>query len=156
MAPLAARRFVSNNFVGADHIKVVTFAAPKSGDSAFAADYNATIRDHTRYEFAEDIVPHLPASAPFLTAMAGITFFKERLAGLETFDYERVGSLLYIDRSFDVAPADNKQLPERRRRIVDLILRGHVQQVIDDHRIGCNHGYMTALGPSGVCPPPLD
>ena len=155
MAPLAARRFVAKKIVDAEHIKVVTFAAPKAGDAAFAADYNATIRDHARYEFAEDIVPHLPPSASFRTMFSALTFFKGRLAGLPTFDYERVGSLLYIDRALEIDPEDDRRLPDRRRRIISLILSGHVQQIIDDHRSACGFGYMSALCPFGVCPRPL-
>jgi hypothetical protein len=134
----------------------VTYAAPKSGDSAFAADYNRTIRDHTRFEFGDDIVPHLPPSVPLLTVLSTVTFLHQKLNDLQEFDYERVGSLMYIDRSFTIAPAiDDNLLPARRRSIANLILRGHVQQIADDHHAACKFGYMTALCPSGVCPPPL-
>jgi hypothetical protein len=156
IAPLAVRRLVSSGIVDAAKIKVVTFAAPKSGDSAFAADYNARIRDHTRFEFADDIVPHLPPSAPLLTVLSTVTFLHRTLSDLQRFDYERVGSLMDIDRSFNITPAEgDEQLPARRRSIANLILRGHVQQIADDHHAACKFGYMTALCPSGVCPPPL-
>src|SRR5579884_944081 len=41
--------------------RVVTFAAPRAGGPAFRDAYNAQI-NHTRYEYADDIVPNLPAS----------------------------------------------------------------------------------------------
>jgi hypothetical protein len=153
MAALAAMRFHTQEALTA---RVVTLAAPKPGDKDFADAYNS-VMNHIRYEFAEDVVPHLPPSASFLSVLATLTFFNRRLTGLAQFDYERVGSLLYITRSLQIIPdPQNTLLPERRQRIVNLFLSGHLQQVGDDHRIGCGYGYMTALCPSGVCPSPLD
>ncbi len=112
MAPVAAMRFRNQESLSA---RVVTFAAPKSGSKAFADSYNA-VMTHTRYEFAEDVVPHLPPSAPFLTMLGKLAFFDSRLAGLEQFDYERVGSLLYITRSLQIVPDPNEELLAQRRR----------------------------------------
>jgi hypothetical protein len=152
LAPLAAMRFRTQEALTG---KVVTFAAPKSGDKDFADAYNA-VMDHTRYEFAEDVVPHLPPSAPFLSVLSNVSFLTGRLS-LEQFDYERLGSLLYITRSLEIVPdPKNTLLDERRLRLLRLILAGHLQQIGDDHRIACGYGYMTALCPSGVCPPPLE
>jgi hypothetical protein len=152
VAALAAMRFQAKEALSP---KVVTFAAPKPGNKPFADAYNAAI-DHTRYEFADDVVPHLPPSASLLSVLATLSFFNRRLAGLARFDYERVGSLMYIDRSFTVIPDPNDALLDgRRQRLVRLILRGHLQQIGDDHRSACGYGYMTALCPSGVCPPPV-
>jgi hypothetical protein len=152
MAALAALRFRMQEGLTA---KVVTFAAPKPGNKAFADAYNA-VMDHTRYEFAEDVVPHLPPSAPFLGVLATLSFLGRRLINLEQYDYERVGSLMYITRSLDIVPdPDNSLLDERRRRILELILAGHLQQIADDHRSACGYGYISALCPSGVCPTPV-
>lgn len=151
MAALAAMRFRTQEGLTA---RVVTFAAPKPGNKDFADAYNGMI-DHTRYEFAEDVVPHLPPSAPFLSVLAPLSFFARRFTGLGQYDYERVGTLLYITRSLDIVPdPQNSLLDERRRRLVSLVLAGHLQQIGDDHRIACGYGYMTALCPSGVCPSP--
>ena len=153
MAPLAAMRFLTQEAFAST---VVTFAAPKPGNKEFADAYNAAIVQ-TRYEFAEDIAPHLPPSAPFFSVLAMLSFLSRHFAGLAQYDYERVGSLLYIDRSLAIVPdPQNALLDERRKRLMSLILKGHIQQVGDDHRIGCGYGYMTALCPSGVCPLPVD
>jgi hypothetical protein len=152
IAPLAAMRFRTQEGSAA---KVVTFAAPKSGDKEFVDAYDAVF-DHTRYEFAEDVVPHLPPSAPFLSILATVAVLSRRLPNLAQFDYERAGSLLYITRSFEIIPDPQETLlGERRQRLLKLILAGHIQQIGDDHRIACGYGYMTALCPSGVCPPPV-
>jgi hypothetical protein len=152
MAALAAMRFRKREGLQS---KVITFAAPKAGNKNFADAYNG-VMDHTRYEFAEDVVPHLPPSARFLDVLATLAFLGQRLPDLAQFDYERVGSLRYITRSLEIVPdPDDSLLDKRRLRIVELILAGHIQQIADDHRTACGFGYMTALCPSGVCPAPL-
>ncbi len=152
VAALAAMRFQAQEGLTP---KVVTFAAPKAGNAAFASAYNAAV-GHTRYEYAEDIVPHLPPSAAFLGVLSSLSFLSRRLPDLRQFDYARVGELLYIRRSGEVvAGPDETFLPGRRQRLLELVLGGHVQQIGDDHRIACGHGYMTALCPAGVCPAPL-
>jgi hypothetical protein len=133
---------------------VVTFAAPKPGNTDFADAYDA-VMDHVRYEFAEDVVPHLPPSAPFLGVISAAGALARRLPDLEQFDYGRVGELLYVTRALDVVPdPDDSLLDERRRRILKLVLTGHLQRIGDDHRLACGYGYASALIPTGVCPPP--
>jgi hypothetical protein len=152
VAPLAAMRLHMEEAITA---RVVTFAAPKCGDQEFADAYNAEV-DHSRYEFGEDIVPHLPPSATLFSVLSALPFFGQRVAGLPRFDYARVGTLRYITRSLDVVEdPDDSLLEERRLRLLGLIVRGQLQEIGDDHRIACGYGYMTALCPSGVCPPPL-
>src|SRR5262249_10874952 len=133
---------------------VVTFAAPKPGDTEFADEYNA-VMDHVRYEFAEDVVPHLPPSGSFLGVLSAVNVLARRLPDLEQFDYGRVGKLLDVTRALDVVPdPDGSLLDERRKRILRLILKGRLQQIGDDHRISCGYGYASALIPTGVCPEP--
>jgi hypothetical protein len=132
--------------------KVITFAAPKPGSKAFTDEYNAVI-EHTRYEFADDVVPHLPPSASFLSVIKDVPFIGPRLPDLTAYDYERVGSLMYIEPSYEIVPdPQNTLLPERRLRLLNLIVRQRFQQIADDHRSACGYGYMTALCPTGVCP----
>ncbi|WP_020471493.1 lipase family protein [Zavarzinella formosa] len=153
VAALAAMRFFEKENINP---KVVTFAAAKAGNTVFADKYNSAI-DHTRYEFADDIVPHLPPSAPFIEALHSLSFFSRRLQGLQDFDYGRLGNLLYIKRSMEIIPdPDNSLLDQRRKSILKTILLGHIQQVGDDHRIACGYGYMTSLCPAGVCPVPMN
>jgi hypothetical protein len=152
IATLAAMRFLKLEGLTS---KVITFAAPKPGDADFTTAYNA-VMDHTRFEYAEDVVPHLPPSADFLEVLKTVSFFERHLPDLQDYDYERVGTLKYIDRSGAIAtnPPDS-DLPARRQRIIDLALSGHIQQIGDDHKMACGYGYMTTLCPTGVCPVPL-
>jgi hypothetical protein len=49
--------------------KVVTFAAPRVGDQTFVNAYNASLPNTLRYEFQDDIVPHLPPSNAFINTV---------------------------------------------------------------------------------------
>src|SRR5262249_21503493 len=94
MAALAAWRLQT---VRGIPTRVVTFAAPKSGNRTYRDAYPAQV-DHTRYEYADDIVPHLPASqGGFLDVLSSLPVIGPRFAGLERFDYEAVGALQFID-----------------------------------------------------------
>jgi len=151
VAALAAMRFRQQEGLAAN---VVTFAAPKPGNTEFADAYDA-VMDHVRYEFAEDVVPHLPPSASFRGVLSAASALARRLPDLEQFDYGRVGRLLYVTRALEVVPdPDGSLLDERRRRILRLVLTGHLQRIGDDHRTACGYGYMSALNPGEVCPPP--
>jgi hypothetical protein len=149
VASLAAWRLQTGSAIPT---KVVTFAAAKAGDGAFRDAYDAEI-DHTRYEFADDIVPHLPpAQGGFLDVLTALPFIGSNFSALKRFDYEQVGVLRYIDsngRFVDVTPA----LPiERTLSLAQQIVKLHFHQIAIDHAIGCGSGYMTAICPTGVCP----
>src|SRR5262249_29417575 len=80
-------------------VKVVTFAAAKPGEAVFAAAYNSQI-DHTRYEYGNDIVPHLPPSQEgFLNVLRNLPVIGAKFARLPRFDYAPVGVLRYIDQT---------------------------------------------------------
>jgi hypothetical protein len=135
--------------------KVVTFAAPKAGNAAFRDAYNAAV-DHTRYEYADDIVPHLPASqGGFLDVLSALPVIGQRFAGLRRFDYEPVGALRFIDWSGGFDDDTPELKVERTLSLVRLITRLRFAQIGADHAIACGSGYMSAVCPSGVCPPPL-
>jgi hypothetical protein len=137
-------------------VKVVTFAAPKPGDGSFRTAYNAQV-DHTRFEYNNDIVPHLPPSQDgFLNILESLPGIGQRFGGLERFDYEPVGVLHYIDQTGNIQIGDDPH--ERAVRDLALsmeVLRLRFAQIAMDHAIGCGSGYMKAVAPAGVCPDPL-
>jgi hypothetical protein len=131
---------------------VVTFAGPKPGDRAFAAAYNAQVA-HTRYEYANDIVPLLPPSPhDFFDLLASPLILGGRLAGLQRFDYLQVGVLRYIDSALAFRDDSPTLASERFLGVVQLVIRRRLQQIVVDHAIDCGSGYMSAVCPSGVCP----
>ncbi len=43
-------------------VLVCTFAAPKAGDSNFVKAFDAAVADSRRYEYGDDVVPHVPSN----------------------------------------------------------------------------------------------
>jgi hypothetical protein len=91
-----------------DHkIIVRAFAPARVGGGEFANAYNARIKNHVRFEFDDDPVPHLPIR----TALAVAVGFDEKWAKLLTRvdpGYDDVGKLCYINEnlSLRIPPPD--------------------------------------------------
>jgi hypothetical protein len=134
---------------------VVTFAAAKPGDRAFAAAYNGKVA-HVRYEYGYDIVPLLPPSPrdflDLLTSPLMLMVLGGGLAGLKRFDYGPVGALRYIDSSLAVRDDSPTLTTERFLGLVQLVIRQRFQQIVVDHAIDFGSGYMSAVCPTGLCP----
>jgi hypothetical protein len=149
MAPLAAWRL--HTALGIP-VKVVTFAGARPGNLAFESAYDALI-DHTRYEYADDIVPHLPPSQDgFLAVLSSLPLVGPRFAGLKRFDYKSVGTLRFIDWTGQIEGDSTSLEVERTLSLVSLIVRARFAQIGSDHAVVCGSGYMTAVCPTGVCP----
>ena len=75
---------------------VCTFAAARCGDQDFATGYNAAVTHSVRYEYRDDIVPHLPPDAAFVELFKKIPFVADAVTGLHQ-GYVSVGELYFID-----------------------------------------------------------
>jgi hypothetical protein len=152
VAVLAALRFWAESQIGS---KMVTFAAPRAGDRAFADIFNNAQIHHTRYEFQDDLVPHLPPRIDgFVGMLEKIPWIGKWFAGLQLYDYESVGELRFIDWHNQIEP-DSAQLERQRDwSIVWLIWRREFGSFAKDHEIYCKAapGYMSVVCPTGVCP----
>jgi hypothetical protein len=148
MAALAAWKLQEGNQVP---VQVATFAAARSGDQTFADAYNAKITQN-RYEYADDIVPHLPPRpGGFLDILSALPIIGPNFANLKRYEYQSVGTLRYIDANGRFVE-DTPLLPlERDLSLAQQILRLHFHQIAADHSITCGSGYMTAVCPTGVC-----
>src|SRR5262249_18688045 len=140
-------------------LKVVTFAAAKPGDADFRAAYLAAAIDHTRYEYNIDIVPHLPLSdGGFVDALTRLPLpqlpgFKDFVADLHRIDYQPVGLLQYIKSNGQIVDDSYVLRMERDGTLVLKIVELQWSQIATNHSIGCGSGYMSAIAPTGVCPP---
>lgn len=152
LAMLAALRFWSKNQTPN---RVITFAAPRVGDRAFADVYNNARIVHTRYEFQDDIVPHLPPRIGGLVdQLAKTPVIGSVFTDMPLFDYESVGELLFINWSNQIE-ADSWALESQRDvRLAWIIWRGQFNTLPQDHQITCKSapGYMATVAPVGVCP----
>lgn len=148
LASLAAMRFHALENI--EPTAVYTYASPLTGDVNFAVGYNAIISD-TRYEFTDDIVPHLPPS-PFLAdALAALPIIGKYFKSLTTWEYTSVGTLKFINWSGNIV---GESLGLEWQRFVSLVeLMGELKfgQIASDHDSRCGGGYMTYICPSGVC-----
>jgi hypothetical protein len=111
---------------------VATFAAPKTGDREFAQAYNAVLQN-TRYEHADDIVPHLPLSANFLGMLTALPLVDRRFGELPRFDYEHVGTLRFINWSGQLVPHSPVLGAERFLNLAKMLVTMQFQQIIADH-----------------------
>src|SRR5712692_2678247 len=98
MANLAAMQLAVQDRINAT---VCTFAGPHPGNEAFAAAYNQAIAS-TRYEYADDMVPHVPPSLAFRHMFATLPLFRDdpRIAAhfqRLDLDYAAVGTLQFIN-----------------------------------------------------------
>jgi hypothetical protein len=90
---------------------LVTFASPKPGDTVFQEGFEQVL-SQTRYENYDDIVPLLPPSSSFISLVVSVLELipdvGDDLAKLfesaENWDYVPVGSLEFINSSFQVEP----------------------------------------------------
>jgi hypothetical protein len=149
IAPLAAWRLVNHEDLS---VKVVTFAAPKCGNDDFVEAYQQSRIPHIRYEYADDIVPHLPPSGLFTKVLRVLAARDPRFAQFPTLAYQPVGTLNFIDWSGHLV-ADSPEL--RLHRIISLltlIATFKEDVIVADHSIDCGGGYIAAICPTGVCP----
>lgn len=171
MAHLATMRFLEER--GLRVAAVVTFAAARSGTQDFADAYHARNIDSRRYEYGDDLVPHLPPSDFFLQHLKedlrkfeairpGLTSILPRphLQHLDTLprlletldragahNYASVGELHYLT-PFGDAVGDSTAL--RMRRVISLarlLMLGRFKTIGFEHAINCGSGYMTEVCP---------
>ena len=130
---------------------VCTFAAARCGDQTFANGYDAAVTHSVRYEFQDDIVPHLPPSDAFLATLKNIPFLAGALTGL-TQGYVSVGTLYFINWQNQVV-SDSPLLDlNRLTHLADLLLTLGAGTIINDHSVDPGGGYANAVCP-GVWPP---
>ncbi len=142
VANLAALR-LRTTLPGATVI-VGTFAAARPGDGAFAKAYNAAIPHSARYEYADDIVPHLPPSDEFLVMFRNVPFIAGTLRRL-TRGYASVGDLHFIDWNGQLVGDSTLLRFERFTHLATLMANFGFATIVADHSIAPGSGYDTAL-----------
>jgi len=147
LANLAAMRLKIEKGISAT---VVTYAGPHPGSEDFATAYNKLINS-TRFEYADDIVPHLPPSLAFRHMFASIPFTEPYVHRLDL-DYTSVGTLQYIEQDGNVVDDSATLRFTRFESLARLIATLRFDQIVADHTSRCGAGYMKGVCPTGVCP----
>ncbi len=131
---------------------VYTYAAAHPGDTAFASHYQLEIPNHIRYEYGNDIVPHIVPDAAFINAIAHIPELGSFFKGMETWNYTHVGTLQFIDWNKKAIVDDSSELQiERLARLVGAIAEWQFEAIVAAHSASCGGGYMDGVCSSGVC-----
>ena len=99
VAHLAAARFAVSGIVHGSDIVVRTFEGAHPGDQAFADSYARLVPDVIRYEYADDLVPHLPPSLVVRHLFQSEALFAPLMAIDNNVDYAPAGTLKFIDWS---------------------------------------------------------
>jgi hypothetical protein len=87
------------------------------------------------------------------SALPDLPWFQDLFTDMERFDYQPVGTLQYIEGNGQIVD-DNPQLRAQRDQALAVeILRWQFAQIAMNHEIDCGSGYMSAIAPTGVCPP---
>jgi hypothetical protein len=136
---------------------ICTYAAPHPGDTAFANQYKFTVSNHTRYEYGNDIVPHLVPDAIFIDAIADIPEIGKFFKGMEQWDYCPVGTLQFIKWNKKTIVYESIELDaERLFEMARALLGCEFEAIVVSHAAACGGGYMSVICPTGVCPPLLN
>ncbi|WGM39516.1 lipase family protein [Caulobacter sp. NIBR1757] len=119
ICPLVAWR-LRQDYPGA-RIVVRSFAGARVGDAVFAQAYNAALTDHIRYEYGNDIVPHLPAETSIVAALGAPPLVTMLLEHIDP-GYANVGTLAYIQDDETLVP-DSPTLETQRIANIIATLR---------------------------------
>lgn len=150
MASLAAAQ--ANNNARVKPAAVYTFASPMCGDADWAFGYGLMGIPDLRWEYTDDIVPHVPPSPVIADLFEGLPWIGPYFKKIAKWDYTSVGTLRFIDWAGKV---EGQSLSLEWRRFMSLFeLFGELKfgQIAADHMSKCGGGYMTYVCPTGVCP----
>jgi hypothetical protein len=121
-------------------VQCITFAAARPGDGAFATDFDALVPHAVRYEYQNDIVPHVPPGGLVATALRA-------LPNVETKDmvnndlFVSPAALTFFDWS-DQAQQDSVELQiARAGHLITCLAAGKFDEIVHDHAIADTSGY---------------
>jgi hypothetical protein len=153
LANLAAARWTAEN-VGKTPPFVTTFAAAKPGDADFQVAYDELVPHSLRYEYQDDIVPHLPPGVEFRAMFAGVPLFQNFIANSNAklrdgaVGFVGVGDLKFIDWSDAIVENSLPLRFQRYAHLIGLVVELNFGRIIADHSLDDGGGYATAILPT--------
>jgi hypothetical protein len=151
VAHLAAARFALSSVVHGTDITVRTFEGAHPGDASFASGYLRLVPDVLRYEFQDDLVPHVPPSLMFRHLFAQEEFFAPLMAADARVDYAPAGELRFIDWDGKICSETTVLRTRRLFHLSELLATAGFAKIVGDHSIDCASGSMKAICPSLAC-----
>ncbi|MEM9822084.1 MAG: lipase family protein [Bacteroidota bacterium] len=147
IVPIAAMLLVIAHGISANNIHPIMFEPARSGNEHFANAFHSVFSNDTnpaiRYEYQDDIVPHMPptsAEIPHFKKNIGLRLiedFLELFDGLDHWDYASVGTLNFIDwqdqiQTYPAGVAHPSLFEERMRHLI-AVLDQNPSQCLCDH-----------------------
>lgn len=137
LAPIAAAFF--HKLVGVDPSRIIVrmFEGARAGDATFKRYFNDTFHDALRYEYQDDIVPHVPPVglvSHILGAIPYVNKLLDKVEHLDEWNYASVGQLKFVNWGNSIVENDDikvfgqdthiDKLPgERVAHLIELIAK---------------------------------
>lgn len=139
LAALAASRLLGMAL--ADAARVYTFGAPRAGDVDFAHGFKDKFEAAWRFEFHDDVVPHLPLRDKVADLLQALD---PRFRNVRLPHYTSTGSLEFINWSGKTIASNGSWLDaERTGHLAQLLLEDHIDRLDADHSL--ERAYIPAL-----------
>jgi hypothetical protein len=146
MAPIAAAKLRERHQIRADALRL--FAAPKPGTETFARYFHQIAPDTLRYEYQDDLVPHMPPSASWVEQLGKLPVLGRELRRLSGSQYAPVGTLQFIDWEHELRGDSPELEAERNEHLAQMLVELRLQRIADDHSLLAS--YAAALCPGLV------
>ena len=152
-AHLAAARFAKSGAVNGANITVRSFEGAHPGDQAFADGYGQLVPDVIRYEYQDDLVPHLPPSILVRHLFKNVDLFSALRAADNAVDYAPAGRLQFIDWEGTMRDQSLPLSTERFFHLSQKLTGGKFGEIVEDHSIRNSSGCLRVIWPDGYVPP---
>ena len=150
MAHLAAARFALSSVISGRSIAVRSFEGAHPGNGDFADTYARLVPDALRYEFQDDVVPHLPLSWVGRGLLGKLELF-DGLARLDDdHDYAGAGRLQFVDWGNQVVEDTPWLRAQRFEHLTGRLARGEFNALVAAHAVGMSGGLWDALQQAGA------
>ena len=158
LAPIAAAFLNKRLNIKADRMAIYIFEPPRPGDETFAEYVNQTFPTTLRYEYQDDIVPHLPPMK-WLLNLLSLKFpltnkILEKFTDIDEWNYKSVGNLKFVNWENKIVdyplsqPLKLKELwCQRLEHLINLVPNHDIKKIWLDH-IPQKHLYPVLCGES--------
>ncbi len=136
LAPIAAAFLKERLNLDADRMIIRLFEPPRPGSARFAKYFNKTFRNALRYEYQDDIVPHLPPIETVTNLLTEIPFLSEILdkyTDIDEWNYKSVGKLKFVNWKNKIVNNRPFLLLYRVQHLYELIVTGEAEEMFHDH-----------------------
>lgn len=140
LAPIAASFLDKKKNIDPTNIRIYIFEPPRPGNAQFKTYFNQKFPTTIRYEYQDDIVPHLPPSKegihliPLLNKIIKDT---DKITGIKELDYQSVGNLHFVnwEKKITVLKGEeaDEQFKHRIYRLDKLITSPEFDKILNDH-----------------------